>query len=225
LPLIGYFFVRAITRGKKALEAFVNSTADLIKSWTCIGPLPETGGYEAICEFSNGCFMQCLFGATTVRKGSKGGILRVYKFIKGPDKVLSAPLVKLKPDKKTLKMIRLPTSEKDFDAWRSSETPWKRLVSMDESIRSWFVANLGWKIIRFSQLSPGSIVYPLAVLCYDLYLRSPNHEGEWLKGKAIGVVLNYLEPIDPQEIRGFYDLTITTADKIIQHVKEAMQFQ
>lgn len=222
LPLAGYFVIQAITKGRKALEAFVNSTADLMKSWACIGPLVETGGYEAVCEFSNGCFVQCVFGALSVRKGSKGGILRVFKFVKGPETVSSAPIIKVKNDRKTLKTTRLPSSEKDFDSWRESETSWKRLVSMDEFIRSWVTAHLGWTTFRFSEPSPGAILHEPVVLCNDLYLRSPNHEGEWLKGKAIGVALNYVEPINGEEIKDFYELTITAADKIIEHVKEAI---
>jgi hypothetical protein len=222
LPVASYFVIQAVARGKKALEAFVNSTADLMKSWACIGPLVETGGYEAVCEFSNGCFVQCVFGALTVRKGSKGGILRVFKFVRGPETVSSAPIIKVKNDKRTLKTTALPSSEKDFDSWRNSETSWKRLVSMDEFVRSWVAAHLGWTTFRFSEPSPGTILHAPVVLCHDLYLRSPKHEGEWIKGKAIGVALNYVEPVDVQEIKDFYNWTITTADKIIEHIKEAI---
>jgi len=157
-----------------------------------------------------------------VKKGSKSGILRVFKFIKGPDRVLSAPLVKAKNDKRTLKTTKFPRSEKDLDSWKTSETPWKRGVSNDEFVRSWITAHLGWRTFHFSRPSPGSIIYPPVVFCLDLFLRSSEHEGEWLKGKAIGFALNYIEPIDPQEIKDFYSWTITTADRIIQHIEETI---
>jgi hypothetical protein len=221
LPLVGYIFIRTFRGGKKALESFVNSSHD-IKSWACIGPLPETGGYEAVCEFSNGYYVQCLFGVMNTQRGSKGGILRVFKFIRGPETVSSAPLIKVKGDKKTLTTTKFPSSEKDFDSWRNSGTSWKRKVSMDESIRAWIVAHLGWRTFRFSQPLPGTILYAPVVLCWDLYLRSTTHEGEWLKGKAIGVVLNFIEPMEDQEIQDFYEWTITTAEKIIQHVIDYM---
>jgi hypothetical protein len=222
LPLVAYFVISSAMRGKEKLVPFISSTVNMIRSWACIGPLLETGGYEAVCELSNGCYVQCLFGVMGNRK-EKGGILRVFRFVKRPETVVTAPLNKIKIDGKTLKATRLPDKDEAFDSWRHSEMKWKRLVSMDESIRFWIAAHfLALKIFAVNQPSPGN-VFNASVLCNDLYLRSPTCEGEWLKGKTLGVVLQFIEPADQQEVKDFYIGMITMADKIIQYVKETIE--
>lgn len=220
LPVFAYFLVRSARNGKEKLVTFVNSASDVIRSWACVGPLIETGGYEADCELSNGCYMQCLFGIMSGDE-DKSGIIRIFRFIKGPEALNQAPLFKARIDGKTLKTARIPAKEEAFDSWRQSETSWKRLVSMDESVRSWAVAHVFWKGSRFRQPFSGDVLN-VSVVCHDLYLRSPSREGEWLKGKTLGVTLQFFEPIGQDEIKDFYSELITTADKIIQYVEGSL---
>lgn len=220
LPVVAYVFIRSARGSKEKLATFINSNVDAIRSWACVGPLSETGGYEADCEFSNGCYVQCLFGVLG-SDDKKSGILRVFRFISGPETAKVAPLIKARIDGKTLKTTKLPDKDKVFDSWRESETSWKRLVSQDESIRSWVAAHLFWKRSRLAQPFPGD-VFQVFVLCHDLHLRSPKHEGEWLKGKTLGVAFQFIEPTDRQVLNDYYNGMITTADKIIQYVKETV---
>lgn len=220
LPLVAYLFIRLVMKGKKKLATFIDSTSNMIKSWACIGPLLDYIGYEAVCELSNGCYVQCLFGATSDHD-SKGGILRVFRFIEGPETVKAGPLIKARIDGRTLEKTKLPSTDEAFNEWRGSETLWKKLVSTDEFIRSWVTTHSAWKSFRLKQPMLGD-VFHVSVLCHDLYLRSPTCEGEWLKGKTLGIALQFIEPTGQQEMKDFYNSTITIADKIIQHVKETM---
>lgn len=220
LPLFAYFLIRSARGGRANLSLFIDSIAEMTKSWALVGPLVETGGYEADCELSNGCYVQCVFGLAG-RKEMKGGLLRVFRFVKEAEMVRSTPLIKVRNDKKTLKTTKLPVKEEAFDMWQHDEELWKRKVSNDNSIRLWVASHLGWRSAWFAQPVSGNVLF-VFVLCHDLYLRSPAREGEWFKGKAIGVTLNFIEPTERQEAKDFYMSTIMTADKIIQHVIQSL---
>lgn len=222
-PVCAYFLILSARGGRDKLMSFVNSNAGMISSWACVGPLSETAGFEADCEFSNGCYVQCVFGIMS-RGETKRGVLRVFRFIQGPETVSSAPLSKGKNDNKTFKSTRLFVRDDVLDSWKNSEMAWKRCVSADEGIRSWIAMHFGWNNLKTMRPLPGDVVYGF-VVCTDIYLRSPTCKGEWLKGKTLGVFLNYYEPIDEEEIKYFYSSSIAMANKIIQHVKETTLLQ
>jgi hypothetical protein len=223
LPVCAYLLILSAREGRGKLAPFVNSNAGMIRSWACVGPLAETGGFEADCEFSNGCYVQCVFGVLS-RGDRKGGLLRVFRFVQGPETVSEAPLFKAKNDKETLQSTRFSVRDDVLDSWKNSETSWKRLVSTDGDIRSWIGTHFGWNKFKIKQPFPGDVLNGF-VLSHDVYLRSPTCKGEWLKGKTFGVFLNFIEPTDQQEIKDFYSSAITIADKIIQHVKDTTLLQ
>jgi len=219
IPLAFFVFVNWFSGEKDELTEIISATANEISSWACVGPIMETFGYEADIEFKNGCYVQCSFSPL----GSS--FFRVYKFIQGPESVLAAPLIKARGDGKTFRETRFPIRQAGFQKWTDSETGWKKDVGNDESICNWLEDHYffgdyygGSRSGPGGRPSPGDIS-GMVILCQDIYLRSPRREGEWLKGKTLGIVMGFQEPKDKQQIKVFYDGLISTADKIIEHIK------
>jgi hypothetical protein len=219
IALAFFVFVSWLSGKKDELAGIISATANEISSWACVGPIMETFGYEADIEFKNGCYVRCSFSPI----GSS--FFRVYKFIQGPESVLAAPLIKARADGKTFRETRFPARQAGFQEWMNSETGWKKSVGNDESICNWLEDHYffgdyygGPRSGPRGRPGPGD-VYGMTILCQNIYLRSPKREGEWLKGKTLGIIVGFHEPNDQQQVKAFYDGLISTADKIIEYIK------
>ena len=214
-----FVFVNWLSGEKKELRGVISATADEISSWACVGPIMETLGYEADIGFKNGFYVRCSFSSI----GSS--FFRVYKFIQGPETVFTAPLIKARGDGKTFRETRFPVRQAGFQEWMNSETGWKKSVGNDESIRNWMEDHYffgdyygGPRSGPAGRPGPGD-VYGMTILCQNVYLRSPKREGEWLKGKTLCIVVGFHEPNEQQQVKAFYGGLMSTADKIIEYIK------
>ena len=207
-------YVRSLRGGRGKLAGFINSSADKVTSWACVGPLSGSfDSYEADCELSDGYYVQIQFLG-------RRGYFRVFTFMKGPEAVMTAPLIKARLDGKTFKGGRFPLTISRFENWKSSEVSWMRLVATDQQICSWMGNHYYFRKLG-SLGDPSGTVRGAAFLCYDIYLRSPRHEGEWWKGKVLCATITFVEPKEQQELTPFYTGMISTAQKIIEHIKES----
>jgi hypothetical protein len=212
LPLILVLFLRSAKKSKDDLIPFINSVSDIVHSWACIGPSPISGGFEAHCELVDGYYLHFMPGLSVFSK-HRGCVLWLFKFLNEPEHVFQAPVFKEKPDNKTLKATDIPLKDKTMFSWKESKERWKQLISDDDEIRQWMLQTGGRDVIRIN------------VSCNDSYKINPKKKGEWLKGKALTVFVNFLSPAssEPDELKTFYIPLINIGKRIVQHIIEGSQ--